>query len=316
MKIFTNIRSYILVLFLMPACAFSQVDGWKLVNEDGGMIQSMVLDDHGWMFAAPLLNGVLRSSDNGKRWTTLDSGLADISANGIISLGKRALFIATSDGIYHSSNDGFTWQKWFGGFHSSVYYNFLLLSNGTLFAGGQFDGVIRSTDHGRTWTQAGMKTQSVHCMAVAPDGVLFAGTESEGVYRSTDHGKTWVPSNTGIAHLYVASLATDTLGTVYAGTVDSCIFRSTDGGVTWKRTIPIDVSVFAITVDNQGNVYAGTNGRGVFRSADHGATWTLFGTGFDIASVNAMLFMPDGELYAAVSRGLYHIKAAPPNAHQ
>jgi hypothetical protein len=85
--------------------------------------------------------------------------------------------------------------------------------NGTIWGGGQFGLVYRSTDNGKTFTvldESKLLAQTdpayyptrnngagndgaVYSIRVAPSGVVYAGTESAGVIYSPDNGTTWHP---------------------------------------------------------------------------------------------------------------------------
>ncbi len=71
----------------------------------------------------------------------------------------------------------------------------------TLFAGTS-EGVLKSTDGGRTWTAAdtGLPDTGVTTMAIDPAApqTLYAGTDSSGVFKSTDGGNSWSPANSGL----------------------------------------------------------------------------------------------------------------------
>ena len=55
-----------------------------------------------------------------------------------------------------------------------------------------FDGVLRVTSDGKSWTQGGL-TAVPRELASAPDGSQVLATTDQGVLRSTDGGKTWAP---------------------------------------------------------------------------------------------------------------------------
>lgn len=75
-------------------------------------------------------------------------------------------------------------------------------SDGTLFASLD-EGVIKSTDGGRTWQPANIglplkddgNPPSVLSLAISPDypadGTLFVGLVDHGVYRSVNGGESW-----------------------------------------------------------------------------------------------------------------------------
>jgi photosystem II stability/assembly factor-like uncharacterized protein len=126
------------------------------------------------------------------------------------------------------------------------------------------DGVYKSTDEGKTWTNIGLKEtrqisrivvnpQNPNIVFVAALGHAYAPNEERGVFRSNDGGATWQKvlykgPQTGSADLAIAPDAPEILfaslwqaqrppWSVY-GPVNgpgSGLYRSTDGGTTWQQ---------------------------------------------------------------------------------
>ena len=126
------------------------------------------------------------------------------------------------------------------------------------------DGVYKSADGGKTWTNAGLhETRQISRIVVDPRnadivyvgalGHAYGPNPERGVYKSTDGGKTWSHvldqgPEIGVSDLAIASGAPQIL---YAGTWQAHrppwstyapingghggIFRTTDGGANWKK---------------------------------------------------------------------------------
>lgn len=124
------------------------------------------------------------------------------------------------------------------------------------------DGVYKSTDGGRTFTQVGLReTQSIARVVVHPTnpdivwvaavGRLFGANPERGVYRSENGGRSWtrtltVDANTGATDLVQHPTNPDILfAATYSrrrtafgfasGGPGTGIWKSTDGGRRWSR---------------------------------------------------------------------------------
>ena len=174
---------------------------------------------------------ILHSKDSGSTWDTIPLNPNQVNINSVKVFGSSILSW-TSDGLYHSSNDGASWTN----------PKFPLLANSTTTLGGIpygysfFQTVSRSTDDGATWQQCGTipttNKQDVLCL-FGHGTDLYAGTNGLGVLHSTDSGSTWSPKNTGLTGKVVQAFAiSDT--NLFAAT-DRGVFLSTNKGALWRE---------------------------------------------------------------------------------
>ena len=60
---------------------------------------------------------------------------------------------------------------------------------------GTFDGIYKSADGGKSWSEQseGLENRDVTALAIDPDDpqIVYCGTWGKGVYRSDDGGATW-----------------------------------------------------------------------------------------------------------------------------
>ncbi|MBN1388698.1 MAG: hypothetical protein JW965_09645 [Bacteroidales bacterium] len=173
------------------------------------------------------------------------------------------------------------------------------------------DGVYKSTDAGKSFTNVGLKKsehigkimidpRNTDVVYVASQGPAWGPGGDRGLYKTTDGGKTWnqvlyVGEYTGISDMEMDPRNPDILYAaahqrerrVYSkinGGPESAIYKSVDAGKTWyklKRGLPSgDVGRIGLSVApaNPDIIYTmielSENSGGFYRSDDMGESWT------------------------------------------
>ncbi len=239
----------------------------------------------------------------------------------VVESDPRILYVATaSGGVWKTENSGTTWTPLFDKEEVSTIGDITVAPSdpSVVWVGsGESNnrqssswgnGVYKSTDGGRTWTNTGLKDthhigrvlihpRNPNVVYVAAAGHLWGANDERGVYKTTDGGRTWtkilfVNADTGVNDLAMDPESPDTL---YAGAYQrrrtpwgfngggpgSALYKTTDGGATWKiltSGLPegdkgrIGVNVYR---RNPNIVYALIEHQrgGIYRSEDKGETW-------------------------------------------
>ena len=231
---------------------------------------------------------------------------------------------AVDGGVWKTTNAGLTWTPLFN--HESVASigaiaiapsddNVIYVGTGEEAPRGDIsfgDGVYKSTDGGKTWTNIGLKDsrqiarivvdpKDADLVYVAAEGHIYGANSERGVFRSTDGGKTWQkvlykdeqtgaidlamdPSNPRI--LYAALWQVKREPWHFSdGGAGSGLYKSIDGGSTWQQLsghgLPTGVlgriGVAVAGGSNGQRIFALIEAKdgGLFRSEDGGASWHL-----------------------------------------
>jgi photosystem II stability/assembly factor-like uncharacterized protein len=237
--------------------------------------------------------------------------------------GWHRFFAATaSGGLWKTDNGGITWSPVFDGEGS---YSIGVVEidpnnpsvvwvgtgeNNSQRSVAYGDGVYKSVDGGRSWTNVGLENsehigmisidpRDSDVVYVASQGPLWNAGGDRGVYKTTDGGESWeqvlgIDEHTGVSEVLIHPEQPDMLlasayqrrrhvWTLINGGPGSGIHRSTDGGETWTEVtagLPgNDMGRIGITYSpaDPNVVYAiietDDEDEGFYRSTDFGASW-------------------------------------------
>jgi photosystem II stability/assembly factor-like uncharacterized protein len=232
-------------------------------------------------------------------------------------------FGATGGGVWKTEDGGLSWRNVSDGYFKTGSIgaiavadsdpNVIYVGTGESCPRGNVshgDGVYKSTDGGRTWTNVGLRDSRhiarirVHpenpdLVYVAALGHVFGPNTERGVFRSKDGGKTWekvlfVDDKTGAVDLSMDATNPRILyaafwqvlrqpWTLISGGPGSALYKTTDGGESWTKLttgLPqgikgrIGVAVSPVNPDRVWALVEAEDG-GLYRSDDGGRRWRL-----------------------------------------
>jgi photosystem II stability/assembly factor-like uncharacterized protein len=237
--------------------------------------------------AQPAGHVYYRSEDGGTTWSP--GGLEVGQVNQIIAA-SGALYAATDQGLFTSTDTGRTWTRLFPDLVRQVVAD--PSAPGTLYILRAGAGQIsKTTDGGTTWQSLEIgapPTLVLMGLTLDPSHPSTVYVGAQRLYRSDDGGATWrasdaLPGN-GILAIAVdpanSSMLYLATSPQYVGggpapsiPITPSVIRSTDGGRSFQNTSLVN-SVLNIAVDtaHPGTAYA--VGTLLYRTTDYGAHWT------------------------------------------
>lgn len=236
----------------------------------------------GSVILASAYNGLLRSADGGKTWTTLPGPSVDYYSVSYASLGNGEIAASGYAGLWLSKDGGQTWTKLATPTKSGVSIPVDYLKRveaGTLMAADGQGSFLLSRDNGQSWTQVvtpvgdGYDASSTVAFSDAKNGFMFDA--SGRTFTTKDGGLTWEAKTLALGTVRGVQFVSKQNGWLVSG--DGRLYKSTDGGQTWSTTATAaGVSYSSVQFLNDTVGWSLRYGGGAQYAAtrDGGKTWT------------------------------------------
>jgi len=156
--------------------------------------------------------GVLKSIDGGVRWSA--TGLTEGTRRLLIAPSNPSvLYATTTAGLRKTVDGGDTWTP----VNRVSYISAIDPGNHqTLYGGGAYESLLKSTDGGLNWFEIGDGPGGDVVINAVDSNILY-GSGAEGLLKSTDAGLTWHP--TGLRRVgLVLAINPEHTDTIYVGT--------------------------------------------------------------------------------------------------
>jgi hypothetical protein len=287
-------------------------------------IPAIGIDSHGSVYL-DTLTGPYRTDDGGQTFRSIETGDRASSVNGLAFdangkllaavLHTQVLFRQTSGPGLNFESIGTTPAIQIDSFtnDATAVAPSPTDANVILLAMSVFQGLFRTNDGGRSWTQSTLADNPYNFqnarMAFATSSRVYLVSPvppffQPGLYRSDDAGQNFAHLST----LQFGAIAVDRTNAdvLYIGTYNSGegLFKSTDGGQTLQNlNQPGSFSAIAIDRTNSQTIYAGQLSGGVIRSTDGGATFVPASDGLGGVGVIDMAQDSDGTLFVWMKEG-------------
>lgn len=234
-------------------------------------------------FAKDLGGRVFRSTNNGDKWTQINTGGYLPNIETLSRGGNFLVFGSQEEELFISTNNGIKWKIINTGLTESVLS--FAIKDKALFAGTRY-GVFLSNDTGNNWVDKneGLSSWNFRSFAIAIDKI-FTGS-SDGVYLTTDNGDTWTAKNKEKLYFGVLTMIVDE-SNIFAGTDEGGVFLTTNNGNSWTtKNIGLNNTYISSLFINESKIFAGT-GNGVFVSENKGNNWIP--KGLSEISINCLI---------------------------
>lgn len=182
------------------------------------------------------------------------------------------------------------------------------------FYAGTTDGVYVSSDDAKTFARTTTPGLVVNALISLGGGRIVAGVEGEGMLISTDYGRTWFPSNDGFRERLVRQIVPDETRrrllvlTGADGPKNSALFELDRAQGLWRRVdLPPGREIRALGLYPNGDVVLGTDD-GVFQGTASGPPWNRLPLAISGADPHPQvddLHIRGAQVFVATDHGLF-----------
>lgn len=237
---------------------------------------------------------LLHSSDRGKTWEKLDSGVRDALFAIDINSKGRGLIVGRTGLVLMTTDGGKTWAKRDSGIKEHL-FNVDITESGQAWAVGHFGTILHSPDGGLSWKPQEFQPEFPEGTPESEKGVISdAEKENEGAAAE--------------ARLNAVGFADDKRGWIMGEF--GLVLHTADGGQTWKRQPSASGKLlFALQVLDGDHVLA-VGSEGTFmETADGGKSWKAADTGTQQHILG--LYLVGDSLYLVGRDGLVMVRKGP-----
>lgn len=275
--------------------------------------------------------GVYRSTDGGRNWNEVNTGLTNGGNIPALINGEMDVFAPASWNLLASGKEAQSWRKlaqnlpqtlrlYPGGKYENgmaAQGKILLACCGNTQVNGRYgNSIFLSKDSGQNWNEIDSQTLNLEfrskALAVRGDN-LYVGGFGE-VMVSNDVGRNWQAVSAGIPNNRdVTNLAVDG-DRIYAVTYGagtnsliSGVYLLTNQGKSWAEVGPkngIEVNEFTAFTASGANLFVGTSEGLVYGSSDQGRSWKVFDGGLPKEPV-VDLVISGATVFAGTGSGVF-----------
>lgn len=249
---------------------------------NGGVIDAYTLDKYGNIFIGARPRYLIRSTDNGRTFDTLN--VFNNNGNGEIS----RLFADNMGGVFFMSSVVYPTQT----YHYNTNTGLKSIQTGWMDPplGVTADGklIFKSSNCIKTYDAVTKNTTLISCQyfirdqfaeeVITYNNYWIANFQSESLFRSKDDGKTWNDIHEGHGNKQIISVEISKSGRIFAGTFGAyfwgAFYKSDNDGQTWQRMARENIDAYFIDIGTlkNGRIIA-MGSYGAYVSDNNGDQW-------------------------------------------
>ncbi len=290
---------------------------------------SMAVNASGKLFGAFGMWGLMARDSQDPEWSNLNTGRPhgmplDVSLLSTDSTGRIFCDEQSGGGIFVSEDEGQTWSVFgdesYNCRQQPPIQSLLSDTDGYTYASLYMDGVVRTTDGGKTWTDpSGFSFPSSPTKLISANNRLYVGSYGTGVHVSPDQATTWFPFTNGLAKTGVREMAVNGYGRAIClcwGAKDQNgnygaygIYRTTASNDAWETGNDDMPSSDAVKLSGLGNGGAGTcyayGSAVLYRQETNTTAWVPV-VRPESSDVQCVIPFPVGGTLIGTSRGVFY----------
>lgn len=239
------------------------------------------------------------------QWHSMNGPYGD----GIRSVGTngRTWIAGTHLGLYRSTDRGESWTMVYSASPNTSDATAIATNGSIMYAGfmtGGIDGLVESSDDGRTWLADTNVHLNFYSRSIVTSGSTVFADAVDSIFVSVDSAKTWTRISPSWLHWSQAMIADDS--GIFVGS-DNAVYYSKDRGASWiiVDTMAADGATPSSFLLRGDTILAGWwNGR-IRRSTDRGASWHEADSGLQLYSPNGGFVYSNGVLLTVNAGSVY-----------
>lgn len=271
-------------------------------------LYSVCLTGENTAYAAGLHGTILKTSDGGMNWASLNTGTITLLKSVDFPSVTIGYAVGSNGVILKTTDAGITWNALNSGVQNELRAVFFL--NESLgYVSGNYGMILKTTDGGNTWNQCHWSgAADLESLFFLDDQVGWACGQDGMIIKTANGGLGWTIQAYNIAGSLASVWFTDPMNGVAVGETKSpfnFMVRTTDGGATWTE-VPMGTGLWdnglqsVVFTSADTGLVSGCGGR-ILKTTDGGITWMNKPSGTGV-TLNSLSFA-DGHAGFAVGDG-------------